>query len=484
MQLDRLAVNLQQQTPWEAIDLGFRLARTHFWILWRLWWLTALPITLLATVLLHEHPQWIGSLVWLFKPVFEPILLYWLSRALFRDELPFRSTRRHWWSITRRRLFSALTWRRLSPNRSLLYPVIVLENPSRQEWRQRTGIFTRSGSGATWLTILCVHFEAIIAVSLVAGIGLMIPGELLPDWDIQDWVDDTGIMAWVWSFASIAAMSLIAPFYVAGGFGLYLARRTELEAWDIEIAFRNLAGRVSGALSVLFVAGMLLIGSGASQHVHANGVDRETAKQTITEVLQDETFGKKQSITSWQYTGDLFDGEAGEADRLGDLGNGIAAVLEVLLWAGAVTLVAWSLFKIFENRSWLERFAQRNRTALPPRQPTVEQIVPELTDTLPDELYEAIITRLNEGAVRDALSLLYRGTLEHFMHRLHMDIGTSMTEQECLAMLSQVLPDNERAFFHQVTRQWIREAYGHRSVKRLDVESLLEDWLRITGPVS
>ena len=30
---------------------------------------------------------------------------------------------------------------------------------------------------------------------------------------------------------------------VAGGFGLYLNRRTELEAWDIEITFRRMARR-------------------------------------------------------------------------------------------------------------------------------------------------------------------------------------------------------------------------------------------------
>ena len=31
----------------------------------------------------------------------------------------------------------------------------------------------------------------------------------------------------------------IEPFYVAAGFGLYLNRRAELEAWDIEQEFRR-----------------------------------------------------------------------------------------------------------------------------------------------------------------------------------------------------------------------------------------------------
>ena len=32
---------------------------------------------------------------------------------------------------------------------------------------------------------------------------------------------------------------LLEPFYVSAGFGMYLNRRTELEAWDIEQEFRR-----------------------------------------------------------------------------------------------------------------------------------------------------------------------------------------------------------------------------------------------------
>ena len=31
----------------------------------------------------------------------------------------------------------------------------------------------------------------------------------------------------------------LEPFYVAAGFAMYLTRRTELEAWDIEQEFRR-----------------------------------------------------------------------------------------------------------------------------------------------------------------------------------------------------------------------------------------------------
>ena len=35
------------------------------------------------------------------------------------------------------------------------------------------------------------------------------------------------------------AVGLLEPFYVAAGFAMYLNRRVELEAWDIEQEFRR-----------------------------------------------------------------------------------------------------------------------------------------------------------------------------------------------------------------------------------------------------
>jgi len=36
-----------------------------------------------------------------------------------------------------------------------------------------------------------------------------------------------------------AAVGFVEPFFVAAGFALYLSRRAELEAWDIEQEFRR-----------------------------------------------------------------------------------------------------------------------------------------------------------------------------------------------------------------------------------------------------
>ena len=62
------------------------------------------------------------------------------------------------------------------------------------------------------------------------------------------WVQVAGnAVAWL-------ATSLVEPFYVGAGFGLYLDRRTQIEGWDIEIAFRRMRHRLRALLPLLLVA--------------------------------------------------------------------------------------------------------------------------------------------------------------------------------------------------------------------------------------
>ena len=90
MQLEQMAANVRYRTSWEGVDLGFVIARQWFLPLWGLWWLTALPITLLAVLLLHRSPLLVGLALWWCKPLYEPMLLFWLSRRLFGETLSWR----------------------------------------------------------------------------------------------------------------------------------------------------------------------------------------------------------------------------------------------------------------------------------------------------------------------------------------------------------------------------------------------------------
>jgi len=59
--------------------------------------------------------------------------------------------------------------------------------------------------------------------------------------DFTTFFSDTGAMhlRLIMSLAYVGAVLFLEPFYVAAGFGMYLNRRAELEAWDIEQEFRR-----------------------------------------------------------------------------------------------------------------------------------------------------------------------------------------------------------------------------------------------------
>src|SRR3546814_6846996 len=50
------------------------------------------------------------------------------------------------------------------------------------------------------------------------------------------------------------ATSAIEPFYVGAGLGLYLNRRTRIEAWDVEIALRRMRTRLATTATALLLA--------------------------------------------------------------------------------------------------------------------------------------------------------------------------------------------------------------------------------------
>ena len=59
--------------------------------------------------------------------------------------------------------------------------------------------------------------------------------------DLMDWLfkSESPLAQAITDVTYAAAVLLLEPFYVAAGFLMYLNRRVELEAWDIEQEFRR-----------------------------------------------------------------------------------------------------------------------------------------------------------------------------------------------------------------------------------------------------
>lgn len=249
MNIEKLSVNLRPRNRWEAVDLGFAMARQWFWQLWALWMLVALPMAVLlmagALHVLELSAGWSLMLVWWFKPLYEQPLLFYLSRVLFGERLSIRQVFRQYWQVVRPQLLPILTYRRFSFSRSFDNPVAMLEQLKGTARGQRLRLLhRRQGSVAMWLTVLYVHVEVILQLSAMALLALLLP----PEQELLGWREllfsDGGWLEWLNLLTYLLAASSLAPFYVAAGFVMYINRRAELEAWDIELQFKRLRQRV------------------------------------------------------------------------------------------------------------------------------------------------------------------------------------------------------------------------------------------------
>jgi hypothetical protein len=134
-------------------------------------------------------------------------------------------------------------------------------------------------------------------IELVAWIGLMLgtygllPESAQPDWDglMSAFDIENAIPAgflWWGAACHMVVVTLVEPFYVGAGFALYLNCRTRIEGWDVELAFRRMATRLTSAAAAMVIAVLAVFGMQPSVQA-AEG--REPAK-VIQEVLKKPEF--------------------------------------------------------------------------------------------------------------------------------------------------------------------------------------------------
>ena len=476
MDLEKLTVETRPRTPQQGIDLGFAMAREWFVPLWKVWLVTAVPAALLLHVVLYRHPFTAVLAVWWLKPLYETFLVYWLGRAVFGEQPSVKYMASNFLSIVRPHLFARLTFRRLSLNRSFFAPVMLLEGLEKKAYQQRVSVLSGSRSAGAGLTVMCMVFEFILEVSLLVLFFLMIPDSLLQVDFKSVLFADTAMGIALKNTVYLAAMSIVAPFYVASGFALYLARRTELEAWDIEIRFRRLMERYKkkrkSGMAVLCL-GLILAGSlfFAPQvgRADASAVSKEKAEQAVEQVLAHEDFGKEKTVTYWRFKEDP-DEKKNEIPPwlkfpepfmkfLRSVSKAAGVTGEFLLWIAAGTAVVYILYKSGIHRA---RFALPSRAPRGPGNPPAELFGLDITaDSLPADIQGKAGELIQNNDIQGALSLLYRAVLYRLVHDHCLDIPQGATEGECLKIVAARRMPEEVRFFTALTENWQAAAYAH-----------------------
>jgi hypothetical protein len=199
----------------------------------------ALP---LFALFLFTYPiaGWLPPLlIWLSKPWLDRTVLFALSRALFGQRTTLGDLWRHGREVWLAGLTTTLTLQRLSASRSFKQPILQLEGLRGAALHERIRQLTARHRGVARATMLAfANAEFALTLSVLSLQVWFSPhiSELPHDWlsASSDVMQGLGV-----SIAYAVAVAFLEPFYLAAGFGMYINRRVELEAWDIEQEFRR-----------------------------------------------------------------------------------------------------------------------------------------------------------------------------------------------------------------------------------------------------
>lgn len=503
MNLERLSITLRPRNPWEAMDLGVRFALRNALPLYAAWFSVTLPVTALVFGILSlsgHAVAWAGCVMWWLKPLFDRVALHVLSQMMFGETPTLRQTLNKLPGVLRHsRLLAALSWERFSLTRGVRLPVDLLEGLKGKASRERKALLCRRiGGPASWHTIFWLHLETLLWISLLGLAALLLPASLWPDAD--DFFDvllqASGTILVLIAATQLACSLLLEPLYVAGGFMLYLKRRTDLEAWDVELAFRRLARRHARALlmPLLALALVAALTSLAPRHALADSSAElreariERAAGEITEVMKDPVFGedKTRRLPHWREDEERKDEKKSftlpESLRalLAALGKALAELFRSIAELGRVA--AWLLIVAAAGlllglmQRYLPNIASRDRPAVPAELAGFD-IRP---DSLPDDVAGTARDLATRGDARAALSLLFRATLSMLAHREGVIFRRGDTEGDCLERTHRQAA-RHTSYLARLLAAWQRLAYAHRDIPSNEVLALCDDWQRQFG---
>ena len=484
MQIERIAIRLRRRTPQEAIDLGGAMLRAWAPAVLRVWCATYVPFALLLLAIFWNHQSIAVFLLWWLKPLFDRILLFVYSRSLFHGKFSVREVFAALPGLVRHTgLLSGLTLRRLSLARSFLLPVWQLERLRGREARQRFKLLSRrNGGSAVWLTVLCANFASVLCLALMIVVELFRPQEGPGMQDFFEWFadDQSPLRDFSSSLLFLLAETLVEPLYVASGFALYLNRRSDLEGWDIELAFRRLTARLAGAASVLLLAVGLCLGLPGDVAQAAEVAPATTVaspqKQAIEKVLADPVFGKKTKEMKWR-SRETPPEERPAAEERGWLTalfrffDFLGGVLEGLAWIiGGLLAVAFIYLLVVHRERWWP--GERGRAA-PPEFLFGLDVRPE---SLPADPAAAARAALARGEVELALSLLYRGALVALIHSTDIEFRLGDTEGDCRRRVAGRVEAAASGYFGQLVDAWKSTAYAHQPPAAGELDALCGGW--------
>lgn len=510
MRIEDLQIELRPRTNAQALDLGFALLRSHagaaymaFLVLW-------LPLIALCAGLTVLFPGLGGLwliLAWWCKPLLERAPLYVLSRQVFGTAVTWQQAVRAWPRQLGGGWFRLLTWGRpFAAGRSLQQPVWMLEHARGKVAGARMRVLGRNGTAqsAFWFGTVCAHLEAVLQMGLFGLIGIFISdaGFANPFSAFTEF-KGTGLALLSLALFAVAA-AIMAPIYTACGFTLYLNRRASLEAWDLEIALRQIrppaAGRTRlhsaavGAATVLLAVALALAlppapGMAAPSAAAVatctppegsvikrgadNGARQAQLRRQVDQIYADPDLRGYHCVESWVLK-KPFDKKPDEKTAPPPSLSWLATLFKVLVIAAAIGLLAWLLYR------YRDKFPALRRA---PGKLAATEIggLDIRAESLPADVVASVRALWARGERRAALALLYRATLSRLVSEDGLALSRGDTEGDCLRQAHAArhggrLEQGRLEVAVTATSLWLNAAYADRWPDDAALQSACGAW--------
>ncbi len=511
MNLNEIQANIRLRSPWEAVDLGFAMVQA--------WWRAIyIPLAILTFgigiplfFIVPEDKLWIAGIVfWWLKPLFDRLVLHIISHKLFNEELTSWQALKALPSlIWNTGFFQTMTFRRFSLSRGFNLPLWQLEQLRGKTRADRQSVLhIAAHSQAIWLTIGLWCIELILNLSLFVLLFLFLPENIQSDFFRNLFGNKGDYVIWLdilnYSFY-IVIVTAVHPFYVAANFALYINRRTQLEAWDIELDFRKLASRLHQTskniipvlFAVFFSISLLLTPSPSyaenskttaektdniTEYLNEDRLSADKSKDVIKKVMLTENLDDKEITHRWikkdkekkkkkkKLNSDFW-------DKVKNFLEPTAKVFGFIIEFGLWLLVAFGiLLLIYFRERWIHLFQGKRKIKEEYQSPDVMFGMDVRPESLPENIIDEARKLWQSEQHREALSLLYRGALIRLINQEKVKLQNSHTEGDVLKHASLKLNDKKQTYLKSLTIQWQLIAYAHRLPNETKMQELFSHW--------
>ena len=227
----------------------------------------------------------------------------------------------------------------------------------------------------------------------------------------------------------------------------------------------------------MLLCGLLLIGADRAPLLAAEGTQGSASEQ-IERVLSEPEFNQYKKIKRWRWLGEVNDEEDEPPSQAwalfwANLAKLFSDISQNLLWIAVAILIPVVLYLL---RKFLpEPRTRKTEDYEPPANLFGLNISPE---SLPDDIAAAASDLARQGQLRDALSLLYRGTLSVLIHRYRVVVRAGDTEGDCERAAKAGLPPDVSGYFNRLLTVWREAAYAGTENESQTIEDLCRDWAR------